>query len=165
MSVWKMGVFFVVIAAGYGLSRYEPLASERAEGVDRQVKEFAATVAHDVTQEGPGAWRRHFSDGPAFYMATDGKLQFADSAAATAGIQVLQHMIKRIELKWSDVRVDPLTPELAGFRAEWHEGIDMADGKRIESGGYFTGTVEQKNGRWQFRNLHWSTASAAPGIL
>lgn len=129
------------------------------------MQKFAATVAHDVTKDGPAAWRKHFSDGPTFYMANDGKLQFADSAAATAGIQNLQRMIKRIELKWSDVRVDPLTPELAGFRAGWHEGIDMADRKRIESGGYFTGTVEQRNGQWQFRNAHWSTASAVPGIL
>jgi hypothetical protein len=165
MRTWKVAVVLVVIATGCSSSRDGAPTPERAAAVDRQVQEFAATVAHDVTQDGPAAWRKHFSDGPEFYMATDGKLQFADSAAATAGIQNLQRMIKRIELKWSDVRVDPLTPELAGFRAAWHEVVDMADGKRIESGGYFTGTVEHRNGRWQIRNAHWSTASAAPGIL
>jgi hypothetical protein len=38
----------------------------------------------------------------------------------------------------------------------------MSDGKRAESGGYFTGIAERRNGRWQFRNAHWSVAAAAP---
>jgi len=140
------------------------LAPEGAAEVDREVKEFAAAVAHDVTQDGPAAWRRHFSDGPTFFMATEGKLQFPDSASATAGIQELTHTIKHIELKRSDVRVDPLTPELAGMAAGWHEVVELAEGKRVEQRGYFTGVVEHRNGRWQFRSAHWSVAAASGAV-
>jgi hypothetical protein len=91
----------------------------------------------------------------------NGKLQFPDSASAAAGIQELTHMMKHIELKWSEVRVDPLTPDLAGMGAGWNEVIEMADGKRVDSGGYFPGIAERRNGRWQFRNAHWSVAPAA----
>jgi hypothetical protein len=141
------------------------LTPERAAEVEREVQEFAAMVAHDVTQDGPAAWRKHFSDRPTFFMALDGKLQFPDGASAIAGIQELTRTIKHIELKWSDVRVDPLTPELAGMGAGWYEVVGMSDGKQVNSGGYFTGTAERRSGRWQFRNAHWSVApstAAAP---
>jgi hypothetical protein len=147
--------------AGCNSRRDASLTLERAAAVDREVRAFTAAVAHDVTQEGPSAWRRHFSDGPTFFMAADGQLQFPDSTAATAGIQSLANSIKHIELHWSNLRVDPLTPELAAMGAAWHEVIEMSDGKRAESGGYFTGIAERKNGRWQFRNAHWSVAAAA----
>ena len=87
-------------------------------------------------------------------MAVDGKLQFRDSASAIAGIQEVTRTIKHIELKCSDVRVDPLTPELAGMGAGWNEAVGMSDGKQVNSGGYFTGIAERRNGRWQFRNAH-----------
>ena len=162
MRYWKRGAFLIVLVAGCGSQRDESraLTEGRAAAVDREVKEFAAIVAHDVTQDGPAAWLKHFSEGPTFFMAVDGKLQFPDSASAAAGIQKVAQVMKHIELKWSDVRVDPLTPELAGMGAGWNEVIDMADGKRVSSGGYFTGIAERRNGRWQFRNAHWSVAAA-----
>jgi hypothetical protein len=151
-----------VFFAGCSSQRDGSLTAERAAELDREVKEFAAMVAHDVTQDGPAAWRKHFSDGPAFFMAVDGRLQFPDSASASTGIQELTRTIKHIELKWRDVRVDPLTPGLAGIGAGWHEATDLADGKRLETDGYFTGLAEQRNARWQFRNAHWSTAGPLP---
>jgi hypothetical protein len=163
MSAWKLAVFLAIFcAACNSRDGSRALTPESGAAVEREVQEFAATVAHDVTQDGPAAWRKHFSESPAFVMASDGRLQFANSVSAIAGIQELTRAIKHIELKWSDVRVDPLTPELAGIGAGWHEVMEMSDGKRADSGGYFTGTVERRNGRWQFRNAHWSVAAAAP---
>lgn len=162
MSAWKLAAFLVVFCSACNSRRLvtPAMAPERAAEVEREVQEFAATVAHDVTQDGPAAWRKHFSESPTFFMASDGRLQFANSASAIAGIQELTRAITHIELKWSDVRVDPLTPELAGMGAGWHEVMEMSDGKRAESGGYFTGIAERRNGRWQFRNAHWSVAAA-----
>ena len=159
----RIWILFVIAALSVGCSSLhdgsQAMTPERAAGVDNEVREFAETVARDVTQDGPIAWRKHFSESPAFFMASEGRLQFPNSASAIAGIQELTRAIKHIELKWSDLRVDPLTPELAGMRAGWHEVVEMSDGKRAESGGYFTGIAEHRNGRWQFRNAHWSVAS------
>jgi hypothetical protein len=84
----KLAVFFSVFCVACnsrdGSRRLTP---ERAAEVTREVKEFAEMVARDVTQDGPTAWRRHFSDGPTFFMAVDGKLQFPDSASAKAGFR------------------------------------------------------------------------------
>jgi hypothetical protein len=140
------------------------VSAERAAEIQREVQEFAATVAHDVTQDGPAAWRKHFSESPAFFMASEGNLQFPDSASAIAGIQELKRTIKHLELQWSNVRVDPLTPDLASMGAGWHEVADLADGKRVESSGYFTGIVEHRSGGWQFRNAHWSVPPAPSDV-
>jgi hypothetical protein len=124
-----------------------------------------STVAHDVTQDGPIAWRKHFADSPAFFMAADGHLNFPDGASATAGIQDLAHAIKHIELQWgNDLRVDPLTANLAVVAASYHEVLVLAAGRRIDAKGFFTATAENRQGRWQFRNAHWSSAAPTPSI-
>lgn len=160
-------VLMVAVCAACSLRRDDSraLPPELAAEIQREVREFASAVEHDVTKDGPAAWRKHFSQSPAFFMASEGHLQFPDSASAFAGIEELTHTIKHIELRWSDVRVDPLTPELAQMAAGWHEMIELEEGKRLDESGYFSGIAEHLNGRWQFRNAHWSVVAreqAAP---
>jgi hypothetical protein len=133
------------------------LSPKRKAAVEDAVRRFASKVAQDVTQEGPAAWRKEFSDSPAFFMASDGQLAFANRQAAEQGIDELARTIKQIELRWgSDLRVDALTEDLAMVATSWHEfRVDM-QGHRVEDSGYFTGLVEQRKGQWQFRNAHWS---------
>ena len=133
--------------------------------VDTRVRIFMKTVAHDVTQEGPIAWKKFFADSPAFFMANDGQLAFPNSAAAAKGIEDFAKTIKNMELRWgSDLRVDPLAANLASLGVSWREiRVDTA-GKRVDEGGYFTGTAQLRNGRWQFRNAHWSTSNPPPAF-
>jgi len=127
--------------------------------VESGVRAFMQTVAHDVTLDGPIAWRKHFAMSPAFFMAVNGSMAFADSAAATTGIQGAAQAIPHIELVWgNDLRVDPLTQELAVVATSWHEVQTNQAGKRVDSSGFFTGVAEQRDGRWQFRDAHWSEA-------
>ncbi len=143
-----------------------PLTASQAASVQQQVRAFASAVAEDVTHNGPAAWGRHFADSPAFYMADEGQLVFPNRAAATAAIADLVKTVQHIELQWGqDVRVDVLTANLAGVASPYHEvRVDTA-GRRVEERGFFTAVAELQNGRWQFRNAHWSVArpaSAAP---
>jgi hypothetical protein len=135
------------------------MTAASAAAVEGSVRAFAQAVAHDITQEGPAAWRRHFADSREFFMASEGRLVFPNSASATAAIQDLARTIKHIELRWGDdLRVDPLTPDLAVVAASYREIRLNTDGSRVEEAGFFTGTTEQRDGRWQFRNAHWSVA-------
>jgi hypothetical protein len=135
------------------------LTPERAAAVEDGVRAFTRTVAHDVAEEGPAAWRKHFADSPSFFMAVDGHLVYPNGAAAMAAIPDLARTIKHIELRWGDdLCVDPLTADLAVVATSWHEVLVDAAGKRMEETGYFTGTAEYRDGRWQFRNAHWSVA-------
>ena len=148
-----LGALEIVAAQSHSLT------PERATAVEDGVRTFTRTVAHDVTEEGPAAWRKHFADTPSFFMAVDGHLVYASGAAAMADIPNLVRAIKHIELHWGDdLRVDPLTADLAVVATSWHEVLVDAAGKHIDESGYFTGTAEYRDGRWQFRNAHWSVA-------
>jgi len=115
------------------------------------VRQFAQDVAHDVTREGPAAWRRYFSASASFFMASDGQLVFSNATSAARGIDDLTRTIKSIELRWGDdLRVDPLTPDLAVMASSWSELRVAADGGRVTDRGYFTAVAERRDGRWKF---------------
>jgi hypothetical protein len=120
-------------------------------------------VADDVTQEGALAWLKFFNTGPEFFMAVNGQLAFPNAAAAREGTQNFARTINRIELTWGDdLRVDPLTAELAVVAASWREAqVDQA-AHRTEEAGYFTGLVEYRDARWRFRDAHWSAPKSPP---
>ncbi len=138
------------------------LTPERKAAVEKEVRQFAATVSREITQQGPAAWEKHFADSPAFFMADEGKLVFPNRQAATQAIGELTHTIQHIELTWGDdLRVDPLTPEFAVVASTWNEVTVDKEGHQVKDGGYFTGLAEHRNGQWQFRNAHWSVAAPA----
>ena len=142
------------------------LTAERRAAVEGQVRRFAGAVAHDVTQDGPAAWGKYFSGSPDFFMAVNGKLAFPDGQAAAQALPEIARVYKQIELHWGgDLRVDALTPELAAMATPYEEAIDYADGHHEAASGYFTSVVELQNGKWEFRDAHWSapvTAAEAP---
>ena len=116
------------------------------------------SVAASISERGPAAWPEYFDKTPAFFLAVDGQVQFSDGPAAQAGIPRLARMIKKIELRWGDaLRVDPLSDDLAMVGAPWHENVTLADGHLLDTSGYFTAVAERVQGRWQFRNAHWSS--------
>ena len=98
-------------------------------------------------------------------MASDGKLAFDDGRAAAEGIDAVAKAIKRIELRWGkDLKVDVLTPELAVVGTSWQERQETDQGRVVNESGYFTGVTEKQEGRWVFRDAHWSVAPAASGL-
>jgi hypothetical protein len=133
------------------------LTSAQKHTIEDSVRRFALNVAHDVSREGPIAWRKHFADSPSFFMAVNGRLVFPNSESATQGIQNFAQTIQHIELHWGDdIRVDPLTPEFAIVATPWAEVQTDLKGHQVTTSGFFTALVESRNGQWQFRNAHWS---------
>ena len=131
---------------------------DQLDSVRDSVAAFSATVAHDVTRDGSKAWMRFFSRSPQFYMASAGKLVFPNIDSAAVFVDSLTVWIRSIQLSWSDISVDPLTPDLAGFRASFHELETLSSGRKTIQDGYCTATVEHTASGWKFRNLHWSIA-------
>ncbi len=120
------------------------------------VQVFASTVAHEVTREGPRAWLRFFSHSPEFFMASQGKLVFPTIDSASVLVEYLAVQVRSIQLTWADMSVDPLSPQLAGFRASFHEIVTERSGQPTPIEGFCTATVEHTGAGWRFRNLHWS---------
>ena len=127
------------------------------KAVADSVRTYMRSVAHDVTQDGPTAWEKHFQNSPAFFMADNGQLVFPDTRAAAQGTEAFARTIKHIELRWgNDLRIDPLTPNLAVVAASYQEvQVDTAD-HTVNESGFFTGVAENRSGQWQFRDAHWS---------
>lgn len=162
-----MRVFRLVVAvastaslalAGCGLGFDVPVGStsftaEPKAAVEQEVRQFAGAVSRDITQQGPAAWEKHFADSPAFFMASEGKLVFPNRQAARQAIGELSRSIQHIEPSWgADLRVDPLTPELAQVASSWHEVQTDKEGHQTTEKGFFTGLAERHNGQWQLRN-------------
>ncbi len=141
-----------------GASESQRLTPARAAAVDRAVDAFMQTVAHSVTQDGPAAWLKYFGSGPAFFMAVNGQMAFPNAAAAQEGTRKFAQTITHTELRWGDdLRVDPLTADLAIVATSWRETMVDVAGHRADQAGYFTGLAEYRDGRWQFREAHWSS--------
>jgi len=144
----------------------QSLTPERAVRINSGVRAFMGDVAYDVTKNGPAAWQKHFIEGPEFFMAANGNWVFQSGATAATGVQDLAGSIKEVTLEWGgDLRVDPLAHDLAMVASPYHEiRVDNA-GVRVEETGFFTGIAQYGDGRWKFRDAHWSVpvpARAAP---
>jgi hypothetical protein len=156
LSLWA-SLCLALAAGGCAAVTPAPQAPADAAAVESAVRSFMAKVAHDVTQEGPVAWGTVFSDGPSFFMAVDGQLVFPTGAAARAALPEVARSIPHIELVFGqDLRIDVLTASLAVVATSWHEVRVDAAGHRADEKGFFTGTAEYREGRWQLRNAHWS---------
>jgi hypothetical protein len=143
-------------------SKEQTPSQAQLDQVRDSIRVFAASVAHDVTREGSKAWLRFFSHSPQFFMASEGKLVFPTIDSATVFVDSLAVWIRNIQLNWSDVSVDPLTTQLAVFRASFHEVVMERSGHEMKQDGFCTATVERNALGWQFRNLHWSTGGNQP---
>jgi len=146
----------VLCAAGANPSH--SVTPDGATSVDQAVRAFMQTVSHSVTQDGPMAWIKYFDASPAFFMAVNGQMAFPNPAAAQEGTRQFAQTIRHIELNWGDdLRIDALTNDLAVVAVSWREvQLDTA-GHSITETGYFTGLAEYREGRWQFRDAHWSS--------
>jgi hypothetical protein len=140
-----------------GASPSHPVTPDGAS-VNQAVRAFMQTVSRSVTQDGPMAWIKYFDTSPAFFMAVNGQIAFSNTAAAQEGTRKFAQTIRHIELNWgNDLRVDPLTNEFAVVAVSWREiQVDTA-GHSVTETGYFTGLAEYREGRWQFRDAHWSS--------
>lgn len=140
-----------------------PLSPQQSAAVKESVQKYMQEVAHDVTQEGPAAWRKHFADSDAFFMADEGRLVFPDYTTAKSAIDNLVVNATQIDLKWGDdLRVDPLTSNFAVVAASYHETRVDKSAQKIDESGFFTATAEFHDGHWQLRDAHWSVIAPPP---
>ncbi len=135
----------------------EKLSIQKASLVKDSVVLLASRIEKDITANGPIAWLNYFEDVPGFFMASEGRLAFKDYQSAKTFIKdTLVTALPKIELRWSNLRVDPLTDHLASIGTDFHETITDASGKTILLDGYFTAVAEETKLGWKLRNVHWS---------
>jgi hypothetical protein len=149
-------LFSIFISCG---SKTDSLTQQQSIEVKDSVQKMMDRIASDISHDGPIAWLKYFENTSDFFMASEGQIVFANSDSATIFIKnTLVKQIKKIELHWSNVRIDPLTNKFANIGATWNEDLtDFADNKTPQRG-YFTAVAEKTLQGWQLRNAHWSVS-------
>lgn len=142
-------------------NKADNLTAQQTREVADSVQQMVEFIARDISHDGPIAWLRYFENTPDFFMASEGQLVFADNNSATTFIKNnLVKQIRKIELQWSNIRIDPLTLKFANIAASWHEDITDFSGNKITEEGYFTAIAEKTLHGWQLRNAHWSVTKS-----
>jgi len=151
--------------AGCGVhDNSQPLTADQKTTVESGVRSFMADVATDISANGPTAWQKHFVDDPSFFMAAEGQLMFPNGQPMGQWVQSITSFIKTIHLQWGEpIRIDPLTATLAIIGAPYVEVTTSPQGQQMTTRGYFTALAEYRNGHWQFRDAHWSSAPPPAG--
>ncbi len=160
--LFSMLLFSMISGLFFGCGHPEedkPMTKEKQ--VADSVQSMMLAIARNVSLQGPAAWVRYFERCPRFMMASGGQLAFSSFDSATQFIRHnLVKNIRKISLRWKDIRVDPLRENLAAVGAVFHEDITGAGGVTTPYDGYFTAVAECAGMGWQLRNLHWSMLPA-----
>jgi len=138
-------------------SNHTKLNTTETALVKDSVTLLTAKITRDISGTGPAAWLKYFENSPDFFMASDGQLALQGyKSAKTFILETLVKSIPSIKLKWSHLRIDPLTNDWASIGADFHEDLTNATGKTLPYDGYFTGLAHFDGHNWKLRNLHWS---------
>ena len=114
-------------------------------------------LTRDLSDRGPIAWLDYFEDSPEFYMASEGSLTFENYQAAGKFINdTLVKKFVQITLHWDQLRIDPLSFNLASVASGFREELKDSSGKSIYANGYFSAVAEKSLNGWKLRNAHWS---------
>ncbi|HXB45029.1 MAG TPA: hypothetical protein VNV85_13265 [Puia sp.] len=153
-------ILFTVLAFSCSTNT-ESLTSDEFSRVQDSVRMMLTSVSQNVSQNGPVAWLGYFENEPSFYMASQGELVFPNHDSAKVFIDsVLVKIMPKIKLQWSNISIDPISPNWADARAYYHEEIRDPSGKTNPENGYFTALVHRRKEGWKLRNAHWSTRAA-----
>ena len=156
-KIYSVLAFAMMVLMASCKSGNQDIVAEQQAKVKTGVTQFADSIATNITRDGPIAWLKYFNDSPTFFMASDGQLVFNSHDAADKFIKTtLIKAITKINLKWSNLRIDPLTPDIAMMAANFHEDLTDNTDKTTPCDGYFTAVAQQTGKGWQLRNAHWS---------
>lgn len=135
--------------------------SKESNLVTDSIRRMTANLINDLSVHGPGAWLNYFEESPDFFMVSNGRLAFKDYQSGKTFIEdtLIKYFVK-INLQLNQLRIDPLTLDLASIGAGFHEELFDSTGKMALADGYLTALVKHTNQGWKFRNLQWSMLKA-----
>jgi hypothetical protein len=136
------------------------ISESNCQTMNEGVHLMADAIVKDLHNEGPIAWLKYFSNSNQFFMASNGMLVFPNIDSANSFVPKYAKQIQRVDLLWTDIRVDSLTPDYGIMAATYHETIISATGVQDTPSGYFTGVVEKTVKGWKLRDAHWSTLNS-----
>lgn len=148
--------FITVLSFSCNYSKPQLTPSQIAD-VKKGVSQFSSNLAGDLSARGPIAWEDYIDTSANFFMADVGQLIFKSGPTAKVFIRdTLSKSISKIDLKWSNMRIDPLSEKIATIGSDYHEDITNSSGVSAAYDGYFSATVVLEDNKWKIRQAQWS---------
>lgn len=133
------------------------LDTKESHLVTDSIHRLVSGLTKDLADRGPIAWLNYFEESPDFFMVSNGQLVFKDYQSGKTFIEnILTKNLIKIHLQLNQLRIDPLTSDLASIGADFHEDLVDSAGKIIQGDGYLTALVKHTPQGWKLRNLQWS---------
>jgi len=155
-SLWS--ILFVCLSAACSSGPGTP-EDMNTGAVHDSARVLMSAIARDVSAQGASAWIKYFDDSTDFFMASDGALAFSDYPTASQFIRdTLINSIPSIQLVWKNIRINPLSPQLAAIGAGFGEDLQNPRGETTHMDGYFTAVARWRAGKWKLQHAHWSVS-------
>jgi ketosteroid isomerase-like protein len=152
-----MGLLLGLALAGCGTPAHTDATAVVA--ID-SARALFASVPAALAAGGPIAWLGFFEGTPAFFMASDGAIAFADRVSAERFLGDLARQVAEMSLEWHEPRYEHLGGDVVVVTASYDEAIRMVDGTVSSFGGRVSGVIRRREGAWRFQHLHWSSPVA-----
>lgn len=146
-----------VLGVGCAAPGWHAPAASVAAAVRVEVAQVMGRIASDLAARGQQAWLEHFAVEPGFFMAADGVMQLHDHAAAVSFLRDFAPSVADTQLTWSDLRIEPLSADLAMVSAHYAEQLTTREGAALKFAGHFTGVVWRTPRGWKIGHCHWSS--------
>ena len=149
------------LVTGCSTERETPLTDPAAVAAAARAA-FVSYVEHANAAE----WDRVlalYSDDSSFHWVEDGSIAYPTKAALATAIEGLYGAVESAHLTVDEIRVLPLTDELAWLTARWEQEMTLTGGQALSYGGATTILLRRENGRWTFLAGHNSTPRAQAG--
>jgi hypothetical protein len=154
----KLAISLLALTVFFSCKQSTPtFTANEAAMVKDSVQNLVGKTERVMLDKGPMGWLDYFENSPDFFMASDGELTFNNYTTADLFIKnTLAKQVTKINLKFIDTHIDPLSFQSATIGANFHEYMLYATGKSTDIDGYFTATAHLTDKGWKYRNLHWS---------
>jgi len=153
----------LLIATACQNANWRAPSAATAAAVRSEVDAMLGAVARDLHDHGEAAWTHWFTDAPTFSMATYGVVMFTDRSAAKTFLDDFAPQVAAVDLRWSDLRIEPLAADTASFGASYREQLTWRDGRVEPFAGYCTGVAVRTDDGWRLAHLNRSRPlTAAP---
>ncbi len=98
----------------------------------------------------------YFSDDTTFYWVEDGLLVYENKQAMTESLEAFIANSSNVSMKIEDLRITPLTTEVATLYAAYVQRIEFNSGFELSLDGAMTIVMNKEGNIWKFVNGHSS---------
>ena len=124
--------------------------------ISTEVTSAFEAYVEDINDGNTSNIPEYFTDDTAFYWVEDGLLAYENKQAMIESLEAFTANSSDVSMKIEDLRVTPLTSEVATLYAAYVQEIKFASGFELNLDGAMTIVLGKEGDTWKFLNGHSS---------